>query len=108
MTKVLESLFLLFVSAILCVVLPMALRRGETNLVRQTQAAYEADYLAWEIRTYRVLDASVLPSGGIMFYCYDRNMEQAAILTAGDILDFNPYYCVIFIYEGKKEGVCLE
>ena len=107
MEKTFDAVFLLIAFSILCVLLPLKWVNEETKLIQQTQAEYEADYLAWEIKNYQRLDSSVLPDKTIQFYCYNDNMELVTILTSQSFYDFSPYHCVIFSYKDIKEGVCL-
>ena len=106
--KHLDALLLLFAIAILVFIFPTKIIHSRTELQRQIQETYEADYLAWEIQNLKVLDPSVLPTGNLSFYCYDENMELQKIITIADDLDFTPYRNVIFEYKGKKRGVSLD
>ena len=102
----LEQMFLLVILLLFCAFYPLNFKQEQIEFLKKTQTAYEADYLAWEIKTYKKIDSSVLPSQSIQFYCYDEDMELEIILTSADNLDFSPYFCVIFTH-GTKEGICL-
>lgn len=107
MHKNIDALLLLLAAVFLCAVLPLRCVNRHVVFLEQRQHAYEADYLAWEIRTFQRIDSSVLPPAAIRFYCYDRNLEQAAVLSSADDLDFSTYFCVIFTYNGEKRGFVL-
>lgn len=108
MHKNIDILLLLSAAVLVCIILPLRCAQRRTAFLKEKQAAYEADYLAWEIQTFQAIDCSVLPSAALEFYCYNEDMEQTAILYASDTLDFTPYFCVIFTHQGEKRGVFLE
>lgn len=105
--KHIDALLLFCAVALLVFLFPLRMIQSRTELQQKIQETYEANYLAWEIQNLKVLDPSVLPTGNLLFFCYDKNMELQKILTIADDLDFRPYSSVIFEYEGKKRGVSL-
>lgn len=108
MNKNIDVVLLLSAAVLVCIILPLRCTQRRTEFLKEKQAAYEADYLAWEIQTFHRIDSTVLPSAALEFYCYNENMEQTAVLDSSNALDFTPYFCVIFTHQGEKRGVLLE
>lgn len=108
MNKYIDALFVTVSVIVLLLLIPIQFYGEHYGLVRQKQYAYEADYLAWEIQTFKKIDSSILPSAAIEFYCYNKDLELVETLTPDDNLDFTPYFCVIFQYNNEKRGAYIE
>lgn len=108
MNKAFDVILLLSAFLVLCVVTPVMFQRQAYHTLQQSNDAYLADKLAWEIQTYQKIDASVLPSSTMKFICYNHHMEQVAVLSGESSYDFTPYFCVIFNYHSEKRGVHIE
>ena len=108
MGKALDVLLLLLAIISLCVIMPLNFEKQKVALQQQTQYAYEADQLAWEIQTFHKIDSSVLPSPTMSFRCYDDSMEIVDILSEKESYDFSIYFCVVFEYHGERRGVYIE
>ena len=108
MEKPFTAVLLLSVILIVCIITPLNFKKEKINTQIHIQTIYEADELAWQIQTFKKIDASVLPSPTIQFQCYNDTMELISTLSNAEVYDFSEYFCVIFEYNGEKRGVHIE
>jgi len=108
MIKSFDAVFLYLAIIVLVIAIPLKLRGQYQDARLNSQQEYELDYLAWEIQTFHKIDVSVLPTRELTFYCYNDEMELEAVFTPRTTLDFRGYHAVVFEYNGRRKGVCLE